>query len=133
MAQQAGPFADCKVQIGRLSWRPLSFRASTDFCVQQPFAVVLMWPDCNRVRILNAKHNSGQKLPLVPSSLGRVGERGDKMGELKTVPVALKKSGVATDTASVAITVTRLFGLDAGDWSMILLGLALSALLLVLA
>jgi hypothetical protein len=92
-----------------------------------------MWPDCNRVRILNAKHNSGQKLPLVPSSLGRVGERGDKMGKLKTVLVAFKKSGVATDTASIAITVTRLFGLDAGDWSMILLGLALSALLLVLA
>ena len=55
------------------------------------------------------------------------------MGEQKTVPVAFRKSGVVTDTASVAITAPRLFGLDAGDWSMILLGLALSALLLVLA
>ena len=55
------------------------------------------------------------------------------MGKQKTVPVAFKMSGVATDTASVAITVARLFGLDAGDWSMILLGLALSALLLMLA
>jgi hypothetical protein len=43
------------------------------------------------------------------------------------------QGSTSTDTASIAITVTRLFGLDAGDWSMILLGLALSALLLVLA
>jgi hypothetical protein len=55
------------------------------------------------------------------------------MAERKTVPMAFSQSGVATDTASVAITVARLFGLDAGDWSMILLGLALSALLLVFA
>jgi hypothetical protein len=56
-----------------------------------------------------------------------------KMRERKTVPVAFGQSGVATDTASVAITVARLFGLDAGDWSMILLGLALSGLLLAFA
>jgi len=31
------------------------------------------------------------------------------------------------------MTAARLFGLDAGDWSMILLGLTLSALLLLLA
>jgi hypothetical protein len=55
------------------------------------------------------------------------------MGEQKTVPVAFKKSGVATDTAFVAIRMARLFGLDAGDWSMILLGVALSAFILVLA
>ena len=61
------------------------------------------------------------------------GKRGTKMGVQKTVPVAFKKSGVATGTAPFAITVARLFGLDAGDWSMIFLGLALSALLLALA
>jgi hypothetical protein len=92
-----------------------------------------MWPDCDRVRILNAKHNSGQKLPLAPSSIRRSGKAGTKMGEQKTVPVAFKKSGVATDTAFVAIRMARLFGLDAGDWSMILLGVALSAFILVLA
>jgi hypothetical protein len=56
-----------------------------------------------------------------------------KMRERKTVPVAFRKSGVATDAASVAINVARLFGLDAGDSSMILLRRALSALLLVFA
>ena len=55
------------------------------------------------------------------------------MRKRKTVPVVFSQSGVATDAASVAITVTRLFGLDAGDWSMILLGLALSAVLLAFA
>jgi hypothetical protein len=65
---------------------------------------------------------------------GRVGlKKGTKMGDERTVPVVFRKSGVTTDTAPLAITVARLFGLDAGDWSMILLGLALSALLLVLA
>ncbi len=59
-------------------------------------------------------------------------KRGTKMGIQKTVPVAFRKSGVATGTAPLAITVARLFGLDAGDWSMILLGLALSGLLLAL-
>ena len=54
------------------------------------------------------------------------------MGIQKTVPVAFGKSGVATATAPLAITVARLFGLDTGDWSMILLGLALSSLLLAL-
>ena len=50
----------------------------------------------------------------------------------KTVPVAFGKLGVATDTAPLTITAPRLFGLDTGDWSMILFGLALSALLLAL-
>jgi hypothetical protein len=54
------------------------------------------------------------------------------MGMRRTVPVAFGKSGVATGTAPLAITVSRLFGLDTGDWSMILLGLALSGLLLAL-
>jgi hypothetical protein len=56
-----------------------------------------------------------------------------KMGIKKTAPVAFRKSGVATGTAPLAITAARFFGLDAGDWSMIFLGLALSALLLALA
>jgi|HubBroStandDraft_2_1064218.scaffolds.fasta_scaffold1926885_1 hypothetical protein len=63
---------------------------------------------------------------------GSGGKKGIKMGDERTVPVVFRKSGVTTDTAPLAITVARLFGLDAGDWSMILLGLALSALLLVL-
>jgi hypothetical protein len=74
----------------------------------------------------------GPEIASCPFQHGRVGKAGTKMGKQKTVPVAFKMSGVATDTASVAITVARLFGLDAGDWSMILLGLALSALLLML-
>jgi hypothetical protein len=62
------------------------------------------------------------------------GKRGTKMGIQKTVvPVAFRNSGVATGTAPFAITVARLFGLDAGDWSMIFIGLALSAVLLALA
>ena len=54
------------------------------------------------------------------------------MGMRKTVPVAFGKSGLATDTAPLAVTVARLFGLDTGDWSMIFVGLALSGLLLAL-
>jgi hypothetical protein len=59
------------------------------------------------------------------------GKRGTKMAEQKTVPVAFRKLGLATGTAPLATTVARLLGLDAGDWSMILLGLAVSALVLV--
>ncbi len=55
------------------------------------------------------------------------------MWKRKTVPVAFGQSPVETHTASVAITVAQLFGLDAGDWSMIFLGLALSGLLLAFA
>ena len=55
------------------------------------------------------------------------GNRAMKMGEPKTVPVAFRKPEVAAGTSPLAITVARLFGLDAGDWSLILLGLALSA------
>jgi hypothetical protein len=75
----------------------------------------------------------GLEIASCPFQHGQVRKAGTKMGKQKMVPVAFRKSGVATDGASVAITVARLFGLDAGDWSMILLGLALSALLLVLA
>jgi hypothetical protein len=55
------------------------------------------------------------------------------VGEQKTEPVTFRKSGIATGTAPLVSTLARLFGLDAGDWAMILLGLALSGLLLVLA
>jgi hypothetical protein len=65
--------------------------------------------------------------------MDELGKRGTKVGEHKTVPGAFRKSGVATGTAPFAITAVRLFGLDAGDWSMILLGLMLSAVLLTLA
>lgn len=51
----------------------------------------------------------------------------------QVVPVAVKKSGIASGMGSFAVTAPgRLFGLDAGDWSMILVGLALSAALLAL-
>ena len=45
----------------------------------------------------------------------------------ETAPVVFEKSGVTTGAAP------RLFGLDAGGWSMILVGLALTAFLLALA
>ncbi|MGH6672411.1 MAG: hypothetical protein ACRECE_11255 [Xanthobacteraceae bacterium] len=51
---------------------------------------------------------------------------------VKTASVDFVRSGPATRASAAAITGGRLFGLDAGDWSMILLGLALSGLLLVL-
>jgi hypothetical protein len=92
-----------------------------------------MWLDCNRDQTLNAQHNSDPKLPPVLSSVGGSGKSGTKDGGTEDGADGFQSVGVATDTASVAITVARLFGLDAGDWSMILLGLALSALLLVFA
>jgi hypothetical protein len=53
-----------------------------------------------------------------------------KMVLRETVSVAFEKSGVATGAAPLAITAARFFGLDAGDWSMIFVGLALSGFLL---
>ena len=51
----------------------------------------------------------------------RVGEPGEcKVGRRKTASVALANSGVATGAAPLAIAAARFFGLDAGDWSMIL-------------
>jgi hypothetical protein len=61
-----------------------------------------------------------------------VGNRRVKMRIGETVPAVFKKSGVATGAAPLAITAARFFGLDAGDWSTILLGLVLSGLLLTL-
>jgi hypothetical protein len=55
-----------------------------------------------------------------------------KMGVRQAVPVAFEKSGVATGAAPTAVTPVRFFGLDAGDWSTILLGLALSSFFLAL-
>jgi hypothetical protein len=54
------------------------------------------------------------------------------MGVRQTVPVAFEESGVATGAAPFAIPATRFFGLDAGDWSMIFVGLALSGFFLAL-
>jgi hypothetical protein len=58
------------------------------------------------------------------------GEKGIESGVRKTASIALAKSGLAT---GAAITAARLFGLDAGDWAMIFVGLALSALLFAVA
>ena len=55
------------------------------------------------------------------------------MGKQQTMPIAFRKSGLASGTVPLGTTASRVFGLDAGDWSMILVGLALSALMLVLA
>lgn len=67
-----------------------------------------------------------------PSQRAGVGTRGTKMRLREMVPVAFEKSGVATGAAPLAITAARFFGLDAGDWLMMLVGLALSGLLLAL-
>lgn len=50
----------------------------------------------------------------------------------KTASAAFKTQGMAAETATAVIGAGRLFGLDAGDWSMIAVGLALSAVLLIL-
>jgi hypothetical protein len=91
-----------------------------------------MWPNCNMPADSNLEHNSDWKKPLRPCSVRELGKRGVKMGVRQTVPVAFEKSGVATGAAPVSITGARLFGLDAGDWSMIFVGLALSGLFLAL-
>lgn len=50
---------------------------------------------------------------------------------VRAASVAFKRSGLATEGGAAAISAGRLFGLDAGDWSMIALGLAFSVLLLM--
>lgn len=52
------------------------------------------------------------------------------MGVRRTVPVACKQSGVATGVAPFAMSAARFLGLDAGDWSTIFVGLALSGFFL---
>ena len=91
-----------------------------------------MWPDCNTRSDFDAEHNSDLKWPPVLFRMAGSGKGRTRMRIEKTVPVAFGKLGVATDTAPLTITAPRLFGLDTGDWSMILFGLALSALLLAL-
>ena len=92
-----------------------------------------MWPNCNTGARPNTETQFGLEKAPLPSQRARVGKRGMKMGVPETVPVAFERSGVATGTAPLAITVARFSGLDAGDWSLIFVGLALSALLLALA
>jgi hypothetical protein len=47
----------------------------------------------------------------------------------KTVPTALRRAELSIKTTSIAGTASRLFGLDAGDWSILVIGLALAILL----
>jgi hypothetical protein len=55
------------------------------------------------------------------------------MGVRKVVKTAVNRLRVATGIAPFALAAPgRLFGLNAGDWSMILVGLALSGLVLAL-
>ena len=50
----------------------------------------------------------------------------------KTIATAFSRLGPKIGTAPFALTGRRLFGLDVGDWSIVLLGLALVGLLLAL-
>jgi hypothetical protein len=73
-----------------------------------------------------------EKAPAA-SQRARVGEKGAvKMGVRQTAPVGFEKPGGATGAAPFTMTAARFFGLDAGDWSMIFVGLALSGLFLAL-
>jgi hypothetical protein len=57
-----------------------------------------------------------------------------KMNGNETGAAALKNPAIGLKTAPVTMTAAgRLLGLNAGDWSMIVLGLLLSALLMALA
>ena len=91
-----------------------------------------MWPNCNMPSDSNTEHNSDWKKPLRPRNMSAWGKGVVEMGVGQTVPVAFERSGVATGTAPFSITAARFFGLDAGDWSMIFVGLALSGLFLAL-
>ena len=51
----------------------------------------------------------------------------------KTLPIACNKSGVSSGAAPFTMTARRrIFGLDIGDWSMVLISLTLVGLLLTL-
>jgi hypothetical protein len=50
----------------------------------------------------------------------------------KTIPIAFGRLGPEIRTAPFAMTARRLFGLDVGDWSIVLLGIALVILMLAL-
>jgi hypothetical protein len=47
----------------------------------------------------------------------------------KMVPTALRRAELSIKPASFAGAANRLFGLDAGDWSILVIGLALAILL----
>jgi hypothetical protein len=49
----------------------------------------------------------------------------------KTILIAFSRSGVETKTAPFTMTGRRLFGLDVGDWAIVLLGIALGLLLVL--
>jgi hypothetical protein len=56
-----------------------------------------------------------------------------EMSEQKPVPIGATTSAMALDAHPLAISAAaRLLGLDAGDWSIIIIGLAFSCLLLTL-
>jgi hypothetical protein len=46
--------------------------------------------------------------------------------------IAFSRSGPEIRTAPFAMTARRFFGLDVGDWSIVLLGIALVSLMLAL-
>jgi len=49
----------------------------------------------------------------------------------KTIPTALRTAGVDIATSPFTVTVHRFFGLDIGDWSIVLLGIAFAGSLLL--
>jgi hypothetical protein len=50
----------------------------------------------------------------------------------KTIPIAFSRLGPESRTAPFAMTARRFFGLDVGDWSIVVLGIALGSLMLAL-
>jgi hypothetical protein len=50
----------------------------------------------------------------------------------KTIPIAFNGLDPEIRTAPFAMTARRLFGLDVGDWSIFLVGIALVSLMLAL-
>jgi len=50
----------------------------------------------------------------------------------KTIPMVFSRLGVENRTALFPMTARRVFGLDVGDWSIVLVGIALVSLMLAL-
>jgi hypothetical protein len=50
----------------------------------------------------------------------------------KTIPIAFSRLNPEIRIAPLAMTARRLFGLDVGDWSIVLVGIALVSLMLAL-
>jgi hypothetical protein len=79
----------------------------------------------------NAHHNSSEKKLTSPAHSAV--DKGTTMRVRKFIGAAVNRLRFATGTAPFALTATsRFFGLNAGDWSMILVGLVLSGLVLTL-